>query len=409
MWSIIFIFFIQNSSNKIYFDESKKNELAYREIDLLKFLQFKTVDGLAITDLNDIVMCQFLRDGVQFNNKRLKNVGDPVDENDAVNKKYVDNRNEDLNINGRRLNLDRNKQSYILHGKENNKDVVFIISSKMYITNPENVNLFEFSQGGLSVKNKRITDLADPSVSSDAVNKKYVDNQLGSMPITASGRSSDLNSNHFKILNLTDPTVSSDAVNKKYVDRQITLVNSKITNPQTPEFKRYSDYQHIKEIFKPTFWISGHYNNGLKIDNDSTRVNDTLIELTGSGYVTNGTFSHANGVFRFTKTNNFNIVSTTSYKTHYTFFFIASQDVGAKGRLFTNNIGNRLFGYWNNKYGSLWIDVNINVNGKGVNDGKRYLFTLRNDIGKKMAFINNEQYILILLMGEDIGEKLLLE
>ena len=201
--------------NKIYFDESKKNELFYREIGLLKFLQFKTVDGLAVTDLNDIVMCQFLRDGVQFNNKRLKNVGDPVDENDAVNKKYVNNINEDLNINGRRLNLDRNKQSYILHGKENNKDVVFIISSKIYITNPENVNLFEFSEDGLSVKNKRITDLADPSVSSDAVNKKYVDNQLGSMPITASGSSSDLNLNHYKILNLTDPTVSSDAVNKR--------------------------------------------------------------------------------------------------------------------------------------------------------------------------------------------------
>ena len=99
------------SGNKIYFDESKKNELSYREIGLLKFLQFKTVDGLAVTDLNDIVMCQFLRDGVQFNSKRLKNVGYPVDENDAVNKKYVYNRNEDLNINGRRLNLDRNKQS----------------------------------------------------------------------------------------------------------------------------------------------------------------------------------------------------------------------------------------------------------------------------------------------------------
>ena len=45
---------LNTSGNKIYFDESKKNELAYREIGLLKFLQFKTVDGLAITDLNDI-------------------------------------------------------------------------------------------------------------------------------------------------------------------------------------------------------------------------------------------------------------------------------------------------------------------------------------------------------------------
>ena len=149
-----------NMSGNKYILTKVKNELAYGEIGLLKFLQFKTVDRLAVTDLNDNVMCQFLRDGVQFNNNRLKNVGDPVDENDAVNKKYVNNRNEDLNINGRKLNLGRNKQSYILHGKENNKDVVFIISSKIYITNPENVNLFEFSKDGLSVKNKRITDLA---------------------------------------------------------------------------------------------------------------------------------------------------------------------------------------------------------------------------------------------------------
>ena len=49
-------------------------------------------------------------------------------------------------------------------------------------------------------------------------------------------------------------------------------MNSKITNPQTPEFKRYSDYQHIKETFKPNFWISGHYNNGLKIDNRMTEL-----------------------------------------------------------------------------------------------------------------------------------------
>ena len=92
------------------------------------------------------------------------------------------------------------------------------------------------------------------------------------------------------------------------------------------------------------------------------------------------------------------LIISTSFQQHYTKLIILSfllphKDVGVKGRLFTSNIGNRLFGYWDNKYGSLWIDVNINVNGKGVNDGKRYIFTLRNDNGKKTAFINNEQYI----------------
>ena len=160
------------------------------------------------------------------------------------------------------------------------------------------------------------------------------------MPITASGSSSDLNLNHYKILNLTDPTVSSDAVNKKYVDRQITLVNSKITNPQTPEFKRYSDYQHIKETFKPTFWISGHYNNGLKIDNDSTRVNDTLIELTGSGYSTE----------------------------------------------------NQLFEFWSNQVGSVWLNGNVKLNHK-TNDGKRKFMILRNNDNSKDAWLNGEQYV----------------
>ena len=39
------------SGNKIYFDKSKKNELAYREIVLLKFPQFKTVDGCSMLQI----------------------------------------------------------------------------------------------------------------------------------------------------------------------------------------------------------------------------------------------------------------------------------------------------------------------------------------------------------------------
>ena len=69
-----------------------------------------------------------------------------------------------------------------------------------------------------------------------------------------------------------------------------------------------------------------------------------------------------------------------------------SQDNGVRGRLFTSDTGNKLFGYWKDKYGSLFMDEDIKLNGKGVNDGQRYIFTLRNDNGLKTAFINNEQY-----------------
>ena len=75
------------------------------------------------------------------------------------------------------------------------------------------------------------------------------------MPITASGSSSDLNLNHFKIFNLTDPTVSSDAVNKIYVDRQITLVNSKITNPKLPSLKDILTINISKKLLNQLFGL----------------------------------------------------------------------------------------------------------------------------------------------------------
>ena len=54
-----------------------------------------------------------------------------------------------------------------------------------------------------------------------------------------------------------------------------------------------------------------------------------------------------------------------------------SQDESASGRLFTSNTGNRLFGFWKLKYGSIWKDENVDIDGKGVNDGKRYIFYVK--------------------------------
>ena len=95
--------------------------------------------------------------------------------------------------------------------------------------------------------------------------------------------------------------------------------------------------------------------------------------------------------FCFTKENQFNIISRAFYSTKYTFFITMFQNVRAEGHLFTSDTGNKLLSYWDGKYGSIFIDDNINLNGKGVND-ERYVFTLRNDNNQKTAFVNNEQY-----------------
>ena len=293
---------------------------------------------------------------LNMNNQRITNLRVPQEDSDAVNKIYV------------------NAVQTLLEGNISN------------IANQTRINDMDMNQ-------YKILRLGEPVAIGDAATKRYVDQQLNTIPLTASGSTMDLNLNNFKMLNVSEPTHNHEGCNKAYVDKKIAAL--KIINPQTPGYERYSDYLYIKETFKPTFWISGYYNSGLQIinDNDYLRLGSTLVELTGNGYVSNGDFSYINQEFRFENSNAFNIISRTTYSKYYTFFAIMSQDATASGRLFTSDVGNRLFGFWKNQYGSLWIDENVNLDGKGVNDGAKHIFTLRNDNKKKTAFINNEQYI----------------
>ena len=89
----------------------------------------------------------------------------------------------------------------------------------------------------LSLNSQKITNLATPTLSSDAVTKAYVDaigglsqtqadaryyqNTVVLNNITAPNSSLSLNSN--KIINLATPTLSSDAVTKAYVDANVGI------------------------------------------------------------------------------------------------------------------------------------------------------------------------------------------
>ena len=211
-----------------------------------------------------------------------------------------------------------------------------------------------------------------------------------------------LNMNNHKITNVGDPTADKDSSTKGYVDNLILrnkqYIDMKLTTmiiPYSPSVKRYYDYKFIKDNFEPTFWISGYYNKKISVlDEEVYERTNTLVDLTGNGYILNGMLTYEINLkrFRFTPENHFNIVSKARYGTHFTFFIIMSQDNGIRGRLFTSDTGNKLFGYWKDKYGSLYMDEDIKLNGKGVNDGQRYIFTLQNDNGLKTAYINNEHH-----------------
>ena len=62
----------------------------------------------------------------------------------------------------------------------------------------------------------------------------------------------------FEIINLSPGTDPKSAVTKDQLDMAIqeTLI---------PGGKRYLEYSYIISNFKPGFWISSHFNNGLII------------------------------------------------------------------------------------------------------------------------------------------------
>ena len=109
--------------------------------------------------------------------KKLKNVGNPVSNADAANKKYVDD-----NSGG--------------GGKTSSLTIASNIDMK---------------------DTYRILNLKSPSDADEPVTKNYAESNFfqrdGSQPMTG-----DANMNNKKIKNLSSPTANSDAATKKYVD-----------------------------------------------------------------------------------------------------------------------------------------------------------------------------------------------
>ena len=122
-------------------------------------------------------------------------------------------------------------------------------------------------------------------------------------------------------------------------------------------------YKCLKNTFKPTFWVSAYFNQGIKVMNESTLTKSTGIEeITGSGSVNSGTFA-------FIKDNNIGlklsgahrILSTSKYQNYYKYILIMKKDLNSGGRLFNNSSENQLFGFWGIYVGSIWLNADVNL------------------------------------------------
>ena len=210
----------------------------------------------------------------------------------------------------------------------------------------------------------------------------------------------------FEIINLSPGTDSRSVVTKDQLDMAIqeTLI---------PGGKRYLEYSYIISNFKHGFWISSHFNNGLAIKSSNDPRDQTVMEnLVNKSITTNGDIEQtiSNGVYGIRLKGTNRIVSSETYTTKFTFFFVISADSDSSGRLTTSDEGNILFGYWTHKLGSFWMDGNINLNGYKSNHGNIEFLICRNDIGVKSAWIydNLKNMLLIQPQEQILGGKWLL-
>lgn len=112
---------------------------------------------------------------LNMNEQRVENMANPVNEQDSVNKRYLESQLVD----------------YV---KRNG-------------TEPMTFNL--------DMANYRITNTGDPQGKKDAANKRYVDRFL---QLTGGPMQGVLNMNNFNVTNLPLPTDIEEAANKQYVD-----------------------------------------------------------------------------------------------------------------------------------------------------------------------------------------------
>ena len=162
-----------DASTKKYVDDEVNSRLTRAQADLSYFKKGESLD---------------------LGNNRITLLGDPIDDKDATNKEWV------------RKNAPGLRQA--------TADSRYVRQSNPDIT------------AELDMTNHKIIELADPTLLTDATNKRYVDSNAGINQATADGLylqksggtlTGELNMGDNKITNVESPTNNSDVTTKKWV------------------------------------------------------------------------------------------------------------------------------------------------------------------------------------------------
>ena len=158
----------------------------------------------------------------------------PVNNNQAANKGYVDNlASTKLSLTGGVMTGDLilPYYNYPFSSQSNpNRAISYRLQKRLFV--PRNSSLP--MNANLNMNNFTIKNLKDPLTSYDCTNKKYVDEQIANIPVTETrsflkidgtrAMTGNLNMDSKKIMALKTPTLSTDACTKGYTDPKISSI-----------------------------------------------------------------------------------------------------------------------------------------------------------------------------------------
>ena len=154
---------------------------------------------------------------LNMNERRVENILDPFDEQDAVNKRYLESQLSDY--------LKRNGQS----------PMTFDLNMNTY----------------------KIVNLEEPDNDGDATNKKYVDDEIAKIPSVNTSNflkkdgsvamTGDLNMATNKIKNLGTPTTHENdaAINVGFFNSELNTSNLNLSTQITTAFKKSVNESHV--------------------------------------------------------------------------------------------------------------------------------------------------------------------
>ena len=244
----------QDVVTKVYVDNTKGSGVIGR----------KTKDGVSIKENMDFLGKQ-----------KIKNLPAPVDEKDAVTKKYVDDK-------------DAVTKEYIDEKDVVTKKYVDDKTKNLFIDKNDNIAF------GLNVdmEGNKIFSLPEPEQDNEPATKKYVDD-LQTHYIDKRGNvrfDRNINVGNNRIFALKDPKKDYEATNKKYVDDSITKrLQEEKDNflPQDPATKEYVD-EAIKQVAGGDILVSkegvfikanGHYRATAPLDIDNHKMENLPVPL----------------------------------------------------------------------------------------------------------------------------------